>query len=210
MKIKQSQLIAKGLLATKREAFSLVEVVLATSIFILLATALAGSFTLGPENNALSGNRNRAVYLAGECIEASRNIRDNNFASLVDGTYGLATSSNTWIFSGSSDSVGLFTRQVTIASVDADTKSVDCQVDWQQNLQRDGQIVLTTYLSNWQETVAPPATTCTDYCNSVGRMFGTCRPNSRQCTNNSEVHEPGGDVYCTGGPSADTCCCSPF
>ncbi|MFH1788218.1 MAG: hypothetical protein ABH834_02410 [Candidatus Altiarchaeota archaeon] len=52
--------------------------------------------------------------------------------------------------------------------------------------------------------------TCGQYCVSLGGYsMGTCRQNDAQCTGNGEVYESGGDALCTGGPSADTCCCAP-
>lgn len=51
---------------------------------------------------------------------------------------------------------------------------------------------------------------CAAYCQSLGGYStGSCRSNTQQCTNNSEVYESSGDLYCTGGASADTCCCLP-
>ena len=212
MKLEQLQSIVKVCLITKKPGFSLVEVVLATSIFVLLVVALAGNMIYGQESSVLAGSRVRAAFLAEEGLEAARNIRDNNFASLVDGTYGLATSSNEWIFSGSSDVRDIFTRTVTISTVDADTKNVSCQISWQQTPQRTGTLSLATYLSNWQESVTPPDPNadCTSYCNGNGRVIGTCRANTKQCSVNGEVYIPGGDSNCIGGPSVDTCCCSPF
>ena len=49
--------------------------------------------------------------------------------------------------------------------------------------------------------------TCAGYCHSLGYTNGACRANAQQCTNNGEVNEVGGNQYCNGGPSADTCCC---
>jgi len=50
---------------------------------------------------------------------------------------------------------------------------------------------------------------CNNYCMGLGYSSGICRRNSQQCSNNGEVWESDGDVYCTGGPSSDTCCCRP-
>lgn len=211
MKTGQSQSMRKVCSVIKMGGFSLVEVVLATSIFVLLVTALAGNIIYGQESSVLAGGRARAVFLAEEGLEAVRNIRDADFANFTDGTYGLATSSSEWNFLGSSDVRGVYTRSITISSVDADTKSVSSQVTWQQNPQRTGTVTLNTYLTNWQETAVPvdPNAACTIYCNDLGRTFGTCRQNSKQCSKNSEVYIPGGDSNCT-APGANVCCCSPF
>ncbi len=49
--------------------------------------------------------------------------------------------------------------------------------------------------------------TCNSYCQLEGYRGGICRNHWRACLFNGETHESGGDQYCTGGPSADTCCC---
>lgn len=131
------------------EGFSLVEVLLAGSIFALLVTALVGSYLYGEESTALSGNRVRATALASEGLEAVRNIRDAGFVNITDGTYGLSTTSNQWNLSGSFDTQGIFTRQITISTIDTTRKNVVAQVTWQQNPQRAGSISLTTRIANW-------------------------------------------------------------
>lgn len=138
--------------STTNRGMSLVEVILASSLFALLLTALVGAYLYGEESTALSGNRARAAALVGEGLEAVRSLRDAGFANLTDGTYGLSTTSNQWNLSGSSDTSGIFTRQVTIATIDTKRKSVTAQVTWQQNAQRSGSISLSTRLTNWIAT----------------------------------------------------------
>lgn len=205
--IKQLQSTAVVLSATDNRGISLVEVILSSALFVLLVTALGGSLVYGRESARLSGDRSRAIFLAAEGLEAARNIRDNNFSNLVDGTYGLATSSNEWTFSGSSDSTGIFTREITISSIDADSKQVTAEVSWQQTPQRIGTTSLTTYLNNWAESIPVVVfMDCSEYCASINYTSGICRQNPQQCVNNNSVHEAGGDAYCIVNPN-DTCCC---
>lgn len=132
-----------------KRGFSLIEVLLAGSIFVLLVTALVGAYLYGNEAAALAGNRGRAVFIAQEGLEAVRNMRDQSFGNIPDGMYGLSTSSNQWSFAGSQDTVGIFTRQIVISSIDAKRKSVTANVTWQQNAQRSGIVSLPTRLNNW-------------------------------------------------------------
>lgn len=133
--------------------FSLVEVLLASSVFILLVTALVGAYLYGQEATALAGQRARAVLLAEEGLEASRNIRDASYANLTLGTHGLQISSNQWGFSGTSDVTDtVFTRQIVVSSVDANRKNVASTVSWQQNPSRTGAVTLTTRFANWLGT----------------------------------------------------------
>lgn len=133
-----------------QKGFVSIEALLAAAIFGLLVTGLVGVYLYGQEATALAGSRVRAVMLAEEGLEVTRNIRDAAYTNLVDGTYGLATSSDQWIFSTSSlDIIGGFTRQVTIATVDAKRKLITSNVSWQQNQQRAGSVSLISRLTNW-------------------------------------------------------------
>lgn len=194
------------------KGFSLVEVILASSIFVLLVTALIGAYLYGQEATALAGNLARATMLAEEGLEVVRNIRDANFSNLTDGTYGLATTSNQWNLSGSQDATDIFTRQIVISTVDAERKSVTANITWQQNPQRAGLVSLTSRFTNWLKSAAVPAS-CNDYAVEQEYSAGTCRQNTQQCTNNEEVYLPDGDAICItnfpGDPSHDTCCALP-
>lgn len=143
----------KELSHTKQSGFSLVEVILSSSIFILLVTALVGAWLYGQESTMLAGNRVRATLLAEEGLEAVRNIRDNDFANISNGTHGLVISGDQWILSGSSDTSGIFIRQIEVSSLDDDHKEVTSTVRWQQNSQRPGEVSVATHLTNWQERV---------------------------------------------------------
>ena len=133
--------------------FSVIEVALAAALFGLIITSLIGSYLYGIEATALAGNRARAVMLAEEGIEAARNIRDADYANLTDGTYGLTTASNRWNLSGSSDTTGIFTRQVVISTVDAFRKNVGATVTWPQNPQRTGLVSVASELTHWQQAL---------------------------------------------------------
>lgn len=133
------------------KGFSLVEILLSVSLFSFVITALVGAFIYGQESAAISGMRSRAIFLAEEGLEASRNIRDNNFADLTNGEHGLAISeSNRWVFSETSDIADIFTRQIAISAIDANRKQAISTVTWRQTPQRSGSVSLTTYLTNWR------------------------------------------------------------
>ena len=132
-----------------KKGVSLIESILAVALFGMLVTALVGSYIYGQESIMTSGNRNRAVLLAEEGLEVAANIRDNDFANLVDGTYGIGRSGGEWQFSGSSDSVDIYTRELEISAIDDERKSVVSTVTWQQNEQRQGEVELETILANW-------------------------------------------------------------
>ncbi len=130
--------------------FSLIEVLLTAVIFSTLIMSLVGILSLGEETSSLGGKHSQAVFLSEEGLEAVRNIRDENFANLTDGSYGLTKVASQWTLDVTPDTNGIFTRTINISTVDANTKLIKSTVDWQQNLQRTGNVVLTTYLTNWK------------------------------------------------------------
>lgn len=135
-----------------KKGFSLIEVLLAVSLLGLLATGIIGALLYGQESTVLSGKRASAAFLAEEGIEAVRNIRDNAFTNLTNGTYGLTTTGNTWNFTGSSDTTDIYTRAITISQVDTNRKEVTSTVTWQQNAQRSGTVSVVSYITNWQDS----------------------------------------------------------
>ncbi len=120
-----SQSIKKEWSTTKKiKGFVLVEVLLASSLFVMFLTAFVGVYFYGHQSQVLAGDRSRAVMYAEEGQEAVRSIKNTNFSNLVDGTHGLVYSNNAWGFSGASDTSGGFTRTTTIAPIDTNRKSV--------------------------------------------------------------------------------------
>lgn len=97
------------------------EALFAATLLALLVTGLAGSYLYGQEAQSYAGNISRATLLAEEGLEAVRNIRDAGFANLTEGPHGLATTSNQWNFSGTSDTTGIYTRQITVTAVAGNT-----------------------------------------------------------------------------------------
>lgn len=212
MKRETSQSTQKEWLIINRNGFSLVEIVLASSIFALLVTILIGAYLYGQESTTMAGSRARATMLAEEGLEAVRNIRDSSFSNLSDGTHGLSTSGNQWNISGSQDVTDIFTRQIIISSIDSNRKSVTANVTWQQNPQRNGIVSIATRFTNWIKSAPPPAS-CNAYAVEQGYGTGTCRQNTQQCTINGETYLPEGDAICItnfpGDTSQDTCCALP-
>lgn len=138
----------------KISGFSLVEVLLSIAVFSMFAVGLVGMYLMGQESSLLVGNRDRALFIAEQGLEAARSIRDQDFSNLVNGTFGLTISGSVWGFVPTSDTLDIYTRSITITDDDAGVKRVTATVDWQQNQQRTGQVVLSTLLSFWQAVVA--------------------------------------------------------
>ncbi len=137
-----------------QKGFSIVEVILATSLFGILVTALLGAYLYGEESIMQGGAHDRALLLAQEGLEASRILRDADFANLVDGSHGLGVSAGQYILSGTTDTTDIYTRSINIKSIDADRKEIKSEVTWQKNPVQSGKITLLTQLTNFRAVLA--------------------------------------------------------
>lgn len=158
-------------LKTKNKSgFGLVEILVAITIIGLSLSALAGlgNFALKIQNR-LKKNMT-ASYLAAEAIEATRAIKDEDWA-LVSG---LSTASPfhpdqsgspaKWILNSGDETINGFTRQIvfadvyrdgnddivdSVATLDSNTKKITATVSWSDQGQSQ-QILLSTYIVNWK------------------------------------------------------------
>src|SRR5690606_26024504 len=136
--------------------FLTVEIILAIATLGTLATAFGGILAYGQDSTQIAGNRMLAINIAEEGLEAVRSIRNENFSNLNAGTYGLALNGGCFIFSGTSDEVGIFTRSILISNYDENRKDVNVSVSWKQNTFRNADITLSSRLTNWQIPQPPP------------------------------------------------------
>ena len=58
-------------------------------------------------------------------------------------------------------------------------------------------------------TPTPAPASCAEVCTQSSYSTGTCRKNAATCNKNGETYVSTGNVFCTGGKNADTCCCLP-
>lgn len=135
--------------------FTLIEVLLASSLLIIVLSGIAGAIFYGTESSMISVKRTQATHIAEQGLEAVRNIKDSNyqaFSALADGNYGLQQSGGQWqLVPNSPDVQNNYTRTVTLSTVNPTTKEVNINVNWQQNLQRTGVFNLVGRLTNWRD-----------------------------------------------------------
>ena len=132
------------------KGFSLVEILVAISVFLVFVLAVANVTTSVSTQIRSSTNKERATILAEEGLEATRNIRDADFSNLADGTYGLSVSGNQWNFSGSSDVTGIFTRTLTISTISPNQKQADVTISWADQTSPTNSLNMSTYFTKWQ------------------------------------------------------------
>ncbi|MEI7890840.1 MAG: LamG domain-containing protein [bacterium] len=114
-----------------KNGFSLAEAIIASGILMIVVASVAASYFSVSRYVLAAGAEAQATFFAQEGLEAARNIRDKDFALLVAGTVnGLSNAGNVWNFSGTQDVKGIYTRKISIAAIDANTKEVSVQIDW--------------------------------------------------------------------------------
>ncbi|TSC81607.1 MAG: Uncharacterized protein G01um101419_787, partial [Parcubacteria group bacterium Gr01-1014_19] len=136
---------------TKQKGQSVLEVVVALGIF---AISLGASFQLFFGGQTLSEdslNAELAMNYAREGIEATRTIRDRNWAELTSGDHGLVFDGYEWMFGSSSVSEikDIFTRIISIYSESENERIATTTVSWETD-GRSQQIALVEKLTNWE------------------------------------------------------------
>ncbi|HSX28912.1 MAG TPA: hypothetical protein VLF60_05695 [Candidatus Saccharimonadales bacterium] len=101
--LKERSIISPDSSPASQRGFSIVEVLLAATVFGFLVTGLIGAVVYGRSSTANSGDHIRANLLAEEGIEATRNIGAASYANLVD-TSGASSNVGDTTVEGGSDS----------------------------------------------------------------------------------------------------------
>lgn len=103
--------------SSARSGQSMIEVIVAMAVFVFFAAAFA-KLTLGaPVTQLQARSESAAAPLAAEGLEAARSIARRGFGNLTDGAHGIDQRTNVFVFSGSSDTVGIYHRQVTVSPI---------------------------------------------------------------------------------------------
>lgn len=143
---------------TPAAGFSLIEIILGCALFSMMAVLFITSLATITNDDSQAGRRNRAAFLSEEGLEAARSIRNQGFATLVAGTFGVSTTpTGSWLLLPGNDQNGVFTRTVTITDVDSSTKKITAAVAWSTG-KLPGLVTLSDYLTNWADVMATSST----------------------------------------------------
>jgi len=204
----------------------IIEVIVAVSIFIIIASSSVVTI-IGSLNTArLSEEQSRATFLAVEGLEAVKSIRNQAWSNLIIGQHGIATASGVWAFVGTSDIdfSSKYTRVIDVMSVgrdgngnilsaggtiDSETKKITSTVSWNFSPTRNNSVVLTLYLTNWQlgKSSSTIPQFCSTFCVGLGYSGGQCRNGKSMCLSNGEIPEHAGNHLCVIQTEGGTCCC---
>lgn len=135
----------------KQRGFLLVDVILGVVLFSLVVSAIIGTLIFSQQSRFSASQRQRALDIAEEGLEAVRNMRDESYTAITLGDNGLSTTSARWDVSGTSDVVeGVFTRKVTISQISNTRRNVVSTVTWNVTEGNQAQVSLFSRLTNWR------------------------------------------------------------
>lgn len=136
----------------RQAGFSVVELLLAVTIFGMLTSGLIGAVVYGRGSSDNATDHNKAYQLAEEGLDAARNMGNSSYALLTLGNHGLLQSAGQWSFNGLNDTTGIYTRTVNVASAGTNRLLVTSTVTWNVTGATDS-VVLTTRIVNWEAAI---------------------------------------------------------
>ncbi len=129
----------------------LLESIISIGIFAIFLGGIGVALLSGHRSTIASGDRTRAGYMAQQQIEAVRQMRTTDFASVTVGTHGLKLNPTGWAFTGSSIVTNGYKTSVVVELLSTDLLGIQSIVQWNFGNTRSGTVVLDSYLSNWRK-----------------------------------------------------------
>lgn len=138
-----------------RTGLLLVEILLAVAIFGMISLITLSAFVYGRQSIASSGDNSRAAEIATSTSEALQNMAQSSYAKLAtysDGTtYYLDASSSQWALTTTPTKINsIFTPSLVFSTGPKASRQVDITVTWPKGASKQGKLVTTTYLADWQ------------------------------------------------------------
>lgn len=127
----------------------LLEAMIAIGVFTIFLGGIGLALVLGERTTIVAGDRTRAAFLAEQQLEAVREMRATDFASVTTGQHGLALGATGWSWSGTLVQNNGYTSWVTVTSKGEDWLEIESNVHWNFGNTRSGSILLTTQLTDW-------------------------------------------------------------
>lgn len=147
-----------------KKGFTLVEILIAVSVFGIFTLLFFSFYETNRNSYTNVSMSNKAWMLAKEGIEVSKFLGETDFSNLVNGDHGLSLSGGTWVLENSSDSIGEFSRIITISETNLDTKKIQSKVTYDL-FGTTKEVNLFTYITDWTRDF--PLVLCTPQNNSI-------------------------------------------
>lgn len=170
------------------KAFSTVEIILAIALFMVLVLGLASAMAFGVQQQRIVSEDTKATYLLEEGLEAVINIKDSNFATLVNGTYGLVLTANRWALQPSPTVIDGYTRTITITSPDTVSRDVTVTVSWVKSVGGNQILTATERLTDSERVIIPAPSWGLPYQESSLNLTGTTTGINFLTNNNTNVY----------------------
>ncbi|PIR42332.1 hypothetical protein COV25_03310 [candidate division WWE3 bacterium CG10_big_fil_rev_8_21_14_0_10_35_32] len=145
------------------KAFSIIELLIAMTVFLLIAIPVRSVVSLGYRNISYDNAYMKAVFYAEEGIEAARFIRAASWGNLDSGTYGIDLTNDGWDLVEDPQTENGYTRSLIISDVfrdgsgnisdtsgmaDPNTKKVESKVSWSWLSLQNKEVSFVVYLTN--------------------------------------------------------------
>jgi len=138
----------------KSPAVSTIEIILVIALFSVMVLGVSSTVIYVIKASSQSTYNIIASQLAEEGLEAVRDMKMDNNAILLNGTYGLSSVSGKWSFSGTSDNSDGFNRSIAISDDSSHTsspnvisKKITSTITWNGGA---SSYSISTLLTNWQ------------------------------------------------------------
>lgn len=136
-------------LQLNNRGFVLLEPVLAGTLLLIVALVITTTLVSGRQSYAAVAERTQALYFAQEGLEAVRNMRDVSFDDIRPGTWGISKEGSIWTLQSDSNTVGIFTRSISIEMTSQDERNVTSHVTWDNGI-GEREVVLQTNFTRWR------------------------------------------------------------
>lgn len=138
----------------KLTGFSLLEIILASAIFLLLTSGVSMLVLQSLSVERQSADYLVAVSFAEEGREAVRFMRKSSYSNLGTVTDGGVASDGYGglLFDGSPNSFGVFERKITVTDLSETMKRVEVTVNWPVTAEITNTVTVTDYLFDWQRS----------------------------------------------------------
>lgn len=133
---------------------SLVEILIALTIFSLVMSATALLFFSGQNFLGASFQSRKAIEKAHDGVEALRFIRDENWTNLTNGLHGLTFTGSKWQLTSTPDWSEDFKRTVSISTDIDGLKHIDLTVQWHEPTEGTKSIELAQLLAPLEQGIS--------------------------------------------------------
>ncbi len=140
--------------SNRQKGFSLLEVLLAISLLGIISMGLFSSLVEYQRVLAVQSERTQGYEYMNQAIDSLDELKFSGVSSYADGVYGLDFSSGIGLSSGS-ETIGEYTREITLTQIDPETRRAEITVSWGGSLGRSGEVSTELIFQDWEASFAP-------------------------------------------------------